>query len=61
MCMKVREFYAFRAEDFKPIGRDQLREALDAGDLVYVVQGGGHRVVLIGEGEAVHPQLSEAA
>lgn len=48
-----------RVEDLKPIFGHEVRETLDAGDLIYFRDAQADCVVIIGEGIGVHPQQCE--
>ena len=61
MFLKSRQFYCLRVENLEPVPWQELRETLDAGELVYLCGGDLQRVILAGEGIGVHPQLREAA
>jgi len=61
MSLKIREFYALRVEDLKPVLWQQLSETLDAGELVYLCGGNVERVIIAGEGVCVHPKLRETS
>jgi len=61
MTLESRKFYCVLVENFQPIWGESLREALDAGELVYLIETGIKGVVIAGEGISVHPQLDKAA
>jgi hypothetical protein len=61
MLLETWKFYAVLVDDLKPIGREDLGKALDAGELVYLCGRNVESIVIAGEGISVHPQALQAA
>ena len=56
MCLISRKFHVCRVEDLKPLRGEELAEALDAGELVYVRWPERQHVIMVDVGVRGYPQ-----